>query len=155
MLWEELLLDRPVSDESLVRALSVALGLPEESIRVLDDVAKAPDVTACEPRLLVERSALPGDFPLQIGLYVRDAELEPRLQPQSERLARVKRLCGLLDAAGLLSDESPSPFFWLRVHPTGAVDAVTLDADHLDRDEYVVASAHPAKRPTVQTRRGP
>ncbi len=150
MLWEELLLDRRVPDRILARALADALGIPETSMRVVEDVADAPATADGATLLLVDRTGLTGDFPLQLSLYVRDADLARRIEPPAARLASVVRLCQLLDCTALLPDDSLNPFSWLRVRPSGAVDAVTLDPDRLDRDEFVVVSARPADLPAAQ-----
>ena len=89
---------------------------------------------------------LGGDFPLQLSVYVRDPGLLARIEAEDQRVAAVVRLCTSLECTALISDDSPSVVTGLRVGSSGELEAVTLDEDHLDRDEYVVASARRLER---------
>jgi hypothetical protein len=152
MLCEDLLLDRDVSTKALRRALAAMLSIPELSVQIVADVANATVADHGATRVLVERTSREGEFPLQLSLYLRDAALADSLATPAERLARVQRLSQLLGCSVLLSDDSLNPFSWLRIAPSGVVDAVALDPDRLDSDEFVVTAAHPVDPSALQVR---
>src|SRR5581483_5043303 len=133
-----------VADPALVQAFAATLGIPEDTVRVVDAFENQPPGTEDASRLVIERTPAEGDFSLQLSLYLRDAKLEQRLQSPTATLMRIKQLCRTLQRACLLSDDSLSPVSWLRVLPSGEIEEVTLDADRLEDDEYVVESARPA-----------
>jgi hypothetical protein len=145
MLWQDILIDRLVPDTALQSALAAGLNVPPASVQIVECVSDVVTADLTGVTLLVERTALAGDFPLQLSLYVRDSTLAQQLESPAESLDLVKKLCSSLDSSALLSDESLSPLSWLRVQPSGAVDAVLLDADRLDHDEFVVVSSRPAE----------
>ena len=152
MMWEDLILDRDVPTQALRRALAAALGIPEPSVQVVADVADTTPAGDGATRLLVERTARDGDFPLQLSLYVRDAALAQSVAAPAERLARVQRLCQLLGCTSLLADDSLNPFSWLSIAPSGAVDVVALDPDRFDRDEFKVIASRPVDHSAAPVR---
>ena len=151
MLWEDLVLDRSIPDRPLQQALGATFGVAPEAVRVVEPMDYANAGEDASLAVLVVRTPLAGEFPLQAGVYLRDEEVETRLGAPAERLARVKHLCELLHCTALMSDESLDPYSWLRVGASGAVESVTLDADRLDREEFAVVSARPADLSPAQT----
>lgn len=152
MLWQDLLLGRQVSDVALGTALATALAIPEPRVRIVDAIGDGPRPAHGTTGLLVERTPLRGEFPLHLSLYVTDASVAKYLQQPAASLATVVRLCELLHAPCLVSDDSLDPASWLRVMPSGLVEQILLEPERLDRDEYVVASISPANVPRVRAR---
>ena len=144
MFWQDVLLGCLVEDTALVHAVAAALGLADDSVRVVDAVSDLNTLDEAPARVLVESSELKGEFPLHLSIYVRDSELARELRSSSATLDRVKRLCKRLRCPALVSDDSLSPSAWLRVSPSRGVERVSLDAERLDHDEFVVAAAAPA-----------
>ena len=151
MLWEDLVLDRSIPDRPLQEALAATFGVAPEVVRVVESLDDADAGESTKLAVLVERTLLAGEFPLQASIYLRDAELELRLSAPAERVARVKQFCELLHCSALMSDESLDPYSWLRVGASGVVEMVTLDAGRLDQDEFAVVSARPADLSPAQT----
>lgn len=145
MVWEELLLDRRVADSTLIDALATTFAVPAGSVRVIDSVLTVKGRLGDEIRLLVERRLTRGDFPLQVRVYIRDAELEQHVRPPDVSAALVQRFCGLAGAGCLMSDDSPSGVSWLLVGRSVPPVPVTLDADRLEDDEYVIVAEKAAR----------
>jgi hypothetical protein len=141
--WQDLLLGRPVSDAALKTALATVLAVPEPRVQIVDAIRDRLDPTSGSSAVLVERAAVEGEFPLHLSVYVTDPGAERSIQRADSSLAAVVRLCALLDAPCLMSDDSLNPASWLRVMPAGLIEQVLLEPERLDRDEYVVASASP------------
>jgi hypothetical protein len=144
MFWQDVLLGCRVPDAELRNALAIALGVPASRVRIVDAIHDSPAIGDGAPLLIAERASLEGEFPLHVSLYVKDPLVEQRSRSSVSSLERLSRLCGLLQCAALVSDEALDPASWLRIQPSGLIERVLLDPDHLDRDEYVVATATPA-----------
>ena len=143
MFWQDVLLGWEEGDSALAGAAAAALGVPDQAVRIVDAVTDGgpnkPPV-----RLLIERSLLKGDYPFHLSVYVNDSEVEKGLHQPGATTDRVIRLCQLLGCFALISDDALSPLSWLRISPAGAIERVTLDAERLDRDEYVIAVESPS-----------
>ena len=148
MFWEELFLDRPVPDDTLARALSITFGTALEAVYIVETVGGMPQELDDRVQILVERASVRGDFVLQVRIYIRDAAIEQRMRSHAARALAITQLCKILGANCLMSDDSLSSVTWVRVHGTGELEAVTLDADCLERDELVVVVGE-AQRPAA------
>jgi hypothetical protein len=146
MMWEDMLLDRDVSDVALAQGVAGVFAIPIDAVAVVGDIEDTLKTTLTNIQILVVRAPAEGEFPLQVSFYLRNDELERRVEPWSASFALVKQFTRLIGCSALVGDETPDVLSWLLVRPTGEVEAIMLDYDRLDRDEYVVASARPLER---------
>ncbi len=132
MLWEELLIDREPGDEELAAALAELFGLARGGVVVRESDARAEDPGGA--RVVCERLAGGGDFPVRFSVYVLDEGLEG-----TQSLPLVERLCRRLGCSCLISDDSPNPYSMLHVRADGTTRRVYLDTARLDEhDEFVI-----------------
>lgn len=141
-LWQDNLLDQPVTDDALVHAFATAFLVPSEAVLVITDITDPLVAVADQHLILIERRPIRGDFALQISVFLRDPEVERRGGEWPEDIKMVARLADLLACDIIMSDDSLDPSSWLLVRPTGRVDAVTLDLDDEEDDEYRLAAVH-------------
>lgn len=129
-MWEELHLGRLAGIDEIQIALGEALGIASDTIKVVDDLADAPLPPDPAIRLLVERYAYPGEFPMRLSCNAFDV-------PSVDGLTVVRRICAVLQTTCLIGDDSPDPLAWLRLTPDGTVEHVLVDGDALERDELM------------------
>ena len=141
MLWHDLLLDRWLDGPSLARALAAVFQIEPRQVRVVDEITPTLDVNGLI--VLAERTRRLGDFPLQLGVYVRDDDLWQRVQPFGETVRLVRQMCQAANSACLITGPASEPELDLLVRPSGEVLQVTLDENRLDLDEFVVTDATP------------
>ena len=145
-LWQDLLLSRRADDRELGPAFATALEVPLASVCLVDSMEDAPPMGKTGVQLVLDRTILPGDFPLMVSVYIRDAQAASRVEHPDKAIAAVQRLCSLLGCDALIDDDSPDALTCVRVRGSGELESVTVDPARLGRDEYVVASARPLKR---------
>ncbi len=148
--WQDVLLSRRVDDGTLVRAFGDVLGVPRAGVRVIETVEDLPPLSEAGVGLVLDRVSLGGDFPLQVSIYVRDPGAAGRVTSPDADVGLIRDVCRILDCDALVSDDSPSVLTSLRVRSSGEVDAVTLDPDRLEHDEYVIATARPVDSRAVR-----
>ena len=141
MVWHDLLFDRLIEGPSLGQALATAFQVEPNRVLVVDEFTPTLDVEGVA--LLAERTRRRGDFPLQLSVYVRDESVWQRVHPFGETVRLVKQLSRLLGSSCLLSGDADEPDSDILVRPSGETLLVTLDEDRLDRDEFVIRTAHP------------
>jgi len=138
MVWEDLLLDGWFELPDLGRALAAAFNVGMGRVLVVDDMGGDFDVSGIA--ILAERVALPGQFPLKLGISIRDHELWDRLQSCDEKVRIVKRLCRELGASAVLArDEMDGEMDYL-IRPTGEILEAEVEEGKIP-GEYVLISA--------------
>ena len=143
MVWEDVLLGREASADELRQALSEVLAILPHQVAVTSDVTAMTGEQLAAARVIAEVRPRQGQYPQQISLYLRDAEVENTVSETRTTLEAMRRLCVLLESDCLVSDEDSSPYSMWRVTPHGNIEAVKLDDDAYQRDEILVASTRP------------
>ena len=142
MIWEDVLIGCPVDTPRLQDALAATFSVPAEQVCVVDDIEDSLTLMQPTAALLVQRTPLDGgEFPVLASIYVRDDRLSQQASQSEEAVRLARRLSAELACDCLISDDDINPYTMLRVRPTGEIDAVTLEADALDQDQYVVSSS--------------
>jgi hypothetical protein len=140
MIWHDIEIDRACSDVELAEAIATTFNIVPEAVLVRHGVARIARPLDDSIRVLCERFHLPGPFPLQLGLLLRD----PALGRMVERVGDVQmlqRLCARLHVNGLAEDPLNHPYAALYLPLHGAPQRVFLDAERLDQDNaYVVVN---------------
>jgi hypothetical protein len=135
MMWHDVLLDRKIDRGRLERALAEAFDVPLQDVVVVESIADAADGTP----VIVEESALRGEFRCLLSVYASNELAQARPAEVVQRLART------LQVRALISDASDNPFSMVLLDGTAAPRAVFLDAQSLsERDEYRLSG--PVKR---------
>jgi hypothetical protein len=132
-MWEALI-DRELSDEEIVGAVTALLPVAAAEVLVVADVTES--MAGAGIRVVCERRSQRGEFPFRLTLYPRDEAL----RGQHERQL-FQGLNATLRCACLVSDGSPSPHSMLLLRGPGRASQVWLDPDLLDQDEYVILRA--------------
>ena len=117
----DFLLSGPVEPGELRAALADALSLPQTSVEIIGDIREITDAP-----VTAQLEELDGDFPVSVALYVR-GETPADLVGSVSRALRLR---------ALVTDQSPSPFTWLLVHPDGRVEPVSVDPEALEHGEF-------------------
>ncbi len=143
MIWQDLLFDRVVDDNALRHAFAEAFAIAPNAVRIVDAITPKTAQTDRGIRILIERFVMPGEFPLQVSVYLLDDCLAQPDERQHDAVRIVSRVCARLQSSCLMSDESLSVVSWWRVYGSGLVEAVALDETALERDEYNVVSGVP------------
>jgi hypothetical protein len=139
MIWHDIVIDRDCSDRELVSAIAKTFSVAPADVLVRHGAAPlAPALVDDSARVLCERYVLPGAFPLQLGLVLRDPGLE-RIVASVGDIPLLQRLCAQLRVNGLAEDPLNHPYAALYVPLHGAPQRVFLDAERLDdANEYVM-----------------
>lgn len=128
MIWNDIIIDRNLSNDEVVAAISQVFSVSSADVLVVDDIAEAE--VSEHIRLLCERMPVQGDFSMKLSIYVRDSKLE-QLDPKST----VRQFCGVLHCKCLISDSSVNPFSMLLVQESEDIQPVALDPERLDENE--------------------
>ncbi|MDQ3366729.1 MAG: hypothetical protein M3680_14990 [Myxococcota bacterium] len=123
-MWDELRVERAVSNDDLASAVARACGIDRERITVTDDGATAIG------GLVVERRPALGDFALRLAFYGA---------PPADRIAFHSALAHELACKVLVDDGDVDPYTALLVTPDGSAVRVNLDVGQRDRDALVIA----------------
>ena len=132
MMWNDLLIDRDISKDEVVTAISQVFSVSPANVLVVDDIAEAE--VSEHIRLLCERMPVQGGFSMKLSIYIRDSKLE-QLDPKST----IRQFCGVLHCKCLISDSSVNPFSMLLVQESEDIQPVALDPERLDEnEEYII-----------------
>lgn len=123
-MWDELSVERAVSNDELATAAARACGIDRERITVTSDM------TSAIGGLVIERRETLGDFALRVGFYGA---------PPADRIAFHSSLAHALDCKILVEDGEVDPYTARLVTPDGRGVRVNLDPEQLDRDVIVIA----------------
>jgi len=151
VIWQDFMLDRWVDTEALRGASASAFLVPSSAVAITDTVEQLA-ATAPSARVILERVRQHRDFPLQILVVLRDDELARRFDGFEGALRVARTLADHLGATVLFAEGPLSPSEWVRVHPAGQVDIVSLDVDETsDVDSFFVVAEHalPAEHQAV------
>jgi hypothetical protein len=154
MIWQDLMLDRWVDEADLQVAAAAAFRVPATAVAIADD-AEQLATTVPSARVVLERTRQHRDFPLQILVVLRDDELAQRLDGFDGALQVARKLADQLNATVVFAEGPLSPSAWVRVHPHGRVDVVSLDVDESgDIDSFFVVAQHelPADHQPVRSK---
>lgn len=139
-MWTDLVLDREVSDEVLAGGLALAFDVPPAEITIVEAAGLDSASRRAPPPILVVRESLQGEYPLQISITLHRDELRHRVESDAAGEAVIAVLCAQWQCTCLFSDDGLNPFTWLRMLPDGLLQAVTVDAERLDDDQFRIAS---------------
>lgn len=130
-MWDELSVERSVTDDELATAVAQALGVDRERLAVVATMADAPP-----DRIVLEKRPYAGDFALRVGFYGVPAALD--------RAAFYRALARLLATRLLADDGELDPYTAMLVMPGGEAVRVRLDPAALDGDDQalVIAGLH-------------
>jgi hypothetical protein len=135
-MWTDLMLDHVLDDGMLADGFAQIFEQSPADVGVVDAILLASSIVP----ILVERRDLGGDFPLGVSVYLCP-ELQRRVSDPFDEQIAIARLCALWHCRCLFSDDDLNPYSWLLMHPSGLLEAVTVDAERLDhKDEFVIAS---------------
>lgn len=140
-MWTDLILSRALSDQVLTEGLGQVFGVRPSQVRVTGRLAEGtPPADLPAAPLWVERVPLSGAFPLQVSIFLPDRNLQNRVRDTAASEAAIAGLCARWRCRCLFSDDALNPYTWLLMHPTGLLEAVTVDASRLDdQDQFVIS----------------
>jgi hypothetical protein len=134
MQWPDCLVDRQLTDQELIAALSSYLSVAPSTILVVAEVPayKLPNATT----MLCERCPVRGDFVLKLSFYPQDDAIGAQ-----DGCRFIEFLCARTGCRCLVPDESENPFSMILVEGIDRRKGVFLrtDAMALDPEEYVIA----------------
>jgi hypothetical protein len=122
-------------EETVSRVLSLCLSVPRDLVLVVDGIAHDEDALRAAERSTVvcERTRVRGEFPLLLSVNCHPMEL-----PYEETVELVQVFADGVGTRCLVGTDSPDPFEMWLVSPDLSPQLVSLDADAMDRDEYVI-----------------
>jgi hypothetical protein len=110
MIWEEVFVDRRLSNFEILEALSSLMNLEPEYISILTLDEWLDKEKSDNRRVICEITIYYGEFPMRLSLYLRDLSLKP-----TDTLAAIGELCECLGCRGLIGDDSPNPGSYLLI----------------------------------------
>jgi DNA-binding Xre family transcriptional regulator len=128
MLWQEILIDRPLTSEAITIALSELFNLPANVIAVVEDIATSESDDRIQ--VICEKQQIKGEFIEKLSLYLLKAKLADNIDLQD-----LEKLCQLLHCNCLISDDSLNPFSMILVEASGKNQIIFLDIERLENDE--------------------
>jgi hypothetical protein len=129
MTWNDFLVDRVLNHQEVAAGVAFMFGIDAGQVLVLADILDAPrSSVVCVVR------PVEGDFRMMVEVYVnRESLADLPVLPAMVKFAR------LLGCRCLTSDDSPNPYLWALVEPSGGTKQAALDAGELDdNDRYVL-----------------
>lgn len=148
MLWHDLLFDKALDDGTLADGFACAFGVRPDQVAVTGNLDLETWDRLREAPIVIELRPGAGQFLFGVSPRLRSPETERAVATAAQGEAIIARLCALWQAHCLFDDGTVNPYGYVRMHPSGRVDHVTLDAAALDeRDEYTVASSRPRTPP--------
>ncbi len=132
MLWEEILVDRYLTDNEIITTISDIFSISPKDVLVITDISEMKINQYI--RILCERLIVKGDFLIKLAIYLRDPVLE-----QMDKKLFISRFCGKLNCICLLADTNINPYSMLLVRGLDVQQIVHLDSERLDEnEEYIV-----------------
>ncbi len=131
MSWQDIVVNRILSDEEIKAGLCHIFKISYSEIMITEEVPEEP--LSPNIKVLCEKSETEGDFTTLLSVYVRDEKLE-----DSDVLYSVGQFCEKLGCLCLITDNSVNPYLWILVDDTKKFEKVYLDTDKLDDGLYVI-----------------
>ena len=130
MIWQDVVIQRPLGDQEIVKGLAAGFGINPHEVLVhwgFDDFPEPNGaVVVC---VASERAE---GFRSVISLYTYFDS--PR---EDDSVVVMREFARVAQTECLLSDDSPNPYTMIHIHPSGEVVSVWLDVDRLDdKGEY-------------------
>lgn len=148
----DVLIETEANDAAIEQALAGVLDVLPGSVQVLDRLE--PGLAVVEgTTALVERRPVRGDAALRLTVILQDDGLIARTAPRRVEMRLLKELVARLGTAQLTDDGALDPSGFLRFHPDGTVEAMSLDDARLDEDGYV--SVRSDRQPRAKGRPAP
>ena len=133
MIWQDIIVRRPLGDRALVGGMAAAFGINPHEVLILRRASVFPEPGGAKVVCVVSERV--EGFRIALSVYTYSGELNG-IDP----VAVVKRFASVAQTECLMTDESPDPYTMLSVHPTGECVSVKLDVDRLDaKDEYHIS----------------
>ena len=143
MIWQDLLLSRWVDETTLRQVTAAAFDLPVSTVAIIDEVEQLASVPQ-DICIILERVRQHRDFPFQLTIVLRDADLADRNAEFDAVLRLARHLASGLKTSAVFTGGPLAPSTWVRVRPTGQLDLVTLDTDEAaDADSFFVVAEQP------------
>ncbi|HLO47220.1 MAG TPA: hypothetical protein VK211_02200 [Kamptonema sp.] len=142
MLWQEILIDRPLTSEAITFAISELFSLPANAIAIVEDIATSDSDE--HTQIICEKQQIKGEFVEKISLYLLSANLADKMD-----LKDIEKLCRSLHCKCLISDDSLNPFAMILVEESGKNQIIFLDVERLENDEeYIIDRSLESKKLT-------
>lgn len=129
--WD-VFLEAATPDAIIARRLGAVLGVSPGSIHVIDQIEPTLDPPT-GATALVERSVVRGDARRHLTVYLQDEGLTVRARSRSTTLRLLRDLARRLGTSIFVGDGELDPSGFLRIRPDGAVEAVAVDDERLDK----------------------
>jgi len=142
MLWQEILIDRPLTSEAITLALSELFNLPANVIAVVEDITTSERDE--HKQVSCEKQLIKGEFIEKISIYLLNANLADNMD-----LKDIEKLCRLLHCKCLVSDNSLNPFAMILVEESGKNQIIFLDVERLENEEYIIDRSLESKKLTL------
>lgn len=137
MLWQDILIDRRLTDQEITDALAGTFAVNPADVQVIEDIAD-PSITIRDGiRVLCEAVPVEGDFVLKLALYLRDEALEQLTVSRDDRKL-IGQFCLLGNCVALMDDGEIDPYRWLLVRGVADTQPVYLDAEAMDHGRYIL-----------------
>lgn len=148
MIWHDLAFDRVIDAHALAEGIASVFGVQPDDVRIVNVQDTDAIIDSGDAPVLLELNPRLGQFAFGFSVILRSPETERAVATAAQSEAIIARLCARWQAHCLFDDGTVNPYGYVRMHPSGRVDHVTLDAAALDeRDEYTVASSRPRTPP--------
>lgn len=129
MIWQDVVVQNPLSDSELIRGLAIAFDIqPQEVVINRGGIVSEGNT---ERKVLCDVFEKGDGFRLVISIYTFfDAS-----HASDDPIALVKKFVSVTQTECLLADDSPDPYTVIRILTTGEVIKATLHVNYLDDSE--------------------
>lgn len=124
----DVIVERQLTDAEACAAIGTLFGLSDADILLVKDLNELPGKHK-QPQVLCQKWELSGGRFHTVLSFQEGRFMELPGLPLAQKLSQV------LDSNCLISDDSPNPYSWILVTPTGLVQPVGLDPVKWDREE--------------------
>ena len=135
MIWQDILLNSKPADDQITSSLAQLFGVSTKEVVIVDDVTEQIDIG--DPAILCERSAVEGDFVLQVTIMPRKPAVIAIADSKDDK-ELVRTLGESLRADCLIGDDSENPYAYILIPAGGTAEYVYLNAEEPEEDRYVI-----------------
>jgi hypothetical protein len=133
MIWQDIVVQRSLSDHELLMGLAASFGVGLHEVLVCQSKDGFPEPKEDTKVVCISFERAKG-FRMVLSLYTY---FDPPRQIDPIALTRI--FARTVQTECLLAEDSPNPYTMIRVRPTGEVVKAKLDVDRLDDEgEYEV-----------------
>ncbi len=138
MIWQDILIERLVTDDDIVIAMADAFALPNASISAVGDLSELDNTDIESIAIICERWQIEGDFALHMHVYLRTDDVIAVTEHLGD-IEIVGRFAERLNTSCFIGDDDINPFTGLLIRGPQDIQPARLSSQDEDEDVFRLA----------------